>query len=216
MISSKKTRQKRNAQASRQRILEAAIVVFSKKGPTSATVDEIAARARLNKRLAYHYFGDKEKLYQAALHHVYDSFFSLEIELSDMLLPAEELLEILVRRYYRFLQDHPEFVRMICHENLNDARTARKLPLQGQKAPIITALQLAMQKGRDEGRFRNDIDAADLLISICALCFFYFSNRHTMGQLLGTNMTAPAHLNRRIRHVVSLLLHGIAAETPTK
>jgi len=205
---------KRNAQASKQRLLNAAIEVFARKGPGAATVDEISALAGLNKRLTYHYFGSKELLYKAALYQVYESFFSLEIELSAMLLPADELLETLVRRYYRFLDEHPDFVRMLCFENLNDAQAAREMNLQDKKAPIITALRLAQQVGQDAKRFRNDIDVADLLISIFSLCFFYFSNRYTMCQLLENNTTSLSNLDKRIKNVVALLLYGITAEKP--
>ena len=202
-------KRRRNADTSRKRLLEAAIKVFAKKGPEAATIDEISEKAGFNKRLTYHYFGSKEGLYKASLGQVYQQFFTLEIKLSSMLLPAEKLLEILVRRYYEFLRNHPEFVKMICFENLNEGNVAKKLNLHGQKAPVITALQLALQKGQSEKRFRHDIDVTDLLISIFALCFFYFSNRYTISQLLGNKALSPARLNKRIKSVVELLLHGI-------
>ena len=200
---------KRGSQSSMQDLLAAAIEVFAQRGPEAATVDEISRKAGLNKRMIYHYFGSKEQLYRQSLQYVYEQFRSLDISLSAMLLPVEELVETLVRQYYTFLHDHPNFVRLISYENLSGGEVVRQLGLGGQKAQIITALRLALEKGKAERQFRSGIDVPELLVSILALCFFYFSNANTMGEFVSeVAMTKPA-LERRVAHVVDLLLHGI-------
>ena len=202
-------KKRRNSTLSRRRLLEAAIAEFSARGPHATTLDDICGVASLNKRLVYHYYGDKQALYTAALKYVYSQFFSLEVELGSMLLPVEQLLEVLVERYYVFLRDHPTFLRMISFENLDGGRTAATLNLAGQKAPVITALRLALEKGKADGNFALDVDVNHLLVDIFALCYFYFSNSATMNLLLGENVLSPASVAQRIRHVVRLLLHGI-------
>jgi AcrR family transcriptional regulator len=57
----------RNPELTRQRILEAALSEFAAKGFAGARVDVIARRARINKRMLYHYFGDKEGLFREVL-----------------------------------------------------------------------------------------------------------------------------------------------------
>jgi AcrR family transcriptional regulator len=57
----------RNPGRSRERILSAALKEFSAKGFAGARVDAIARRAGINKRMLYHYFGDKEGLFKAVL-----------------------------------------------------------------------------------------------------------------------------------------------------
>src|SRR5579862_639348 len=57
----------RNPEQTQQRILEAALQEFSAKGFAGARVDVIARRARINKRMLYHYFGDKEGLFREVL-----------------------------------------------------------------------------------------------------------------------------------------------------
>src|SRR5262245_60158805 len=52
----------------RERILRAARREFVAKGFAGARVDAIARAASVNKRMLYHYFGDKEGLYRATLH----------------------------------------------------------------------------------------------------------------------------------------------------
>ncbi len=211
MTSPEKPKQTRDPQRSRERLLNAAMEVFAAHGLEAGSVDEICKKAGLNKRMAYHYFGSKQELYAQTIQRVYEQFFALEVELSSMLLDPEDLLEALVRRYYMFLRDHPTFVRLISFENLNDGQVAQSLELTGQKAPVMMALDLAIQKGQASGRFRAGIEAGDLLMSIFSLCFFYFSNRHTMSLLLGNKLGARG-VEKRIRHVTDLLLHGICAK----
>jgi AcrR family transcriptional regulator len=62
-----KTKVSRNPQQSQERILEAALKEFAAKGFAGARVDVIARRARINKRMLYHYFGDKEGLFREVL-----------------------------------------------------------------------------------------------------------------------------------------------------
>jgi AcrR family transcriptional regulator len=59
----------RNPKRSRERILAAALKEFAAKGFAGTRVDFIARRAAINKRMLYHYFGDKEKLFRAVLRH---------------------------------------------------------------------------------------------------------------------------------------------------
>jgi TetR/AcrR family transcriptional regulator len=57
----------RNPRLSRERILEAALREFAAEGFAGARVDAIARRARINKRMLYHYFGDKQGLFREVL-----------------------------------------------------------------------------------------------------------------------------------------------------
>src|SRR6266496_1154165 len=57
----------RNPERSRERILAAAFQEFAAEGFAGARVDRIAGRAGINKRMLYHYFGDKAGLFREVL-----------------------------------------------------------------------------------------------------------------------------------------------------
>ena len=202
---------RRNPAASRERLLRAGVKLFSARGPDGATVAMIAREARLNRRMLYHYFESKEGLYRAVIRHAYEELSSIEVELAHVLLPAEELLEKMIRANYRFMAGNPQVVRLLLWENLRQGKAARKIDLSAFKAPIIEALRIALARGKREGRFRRNIDEKQLLISCMALSFFYFSNRHTVSRALGFDMASPGAIDKRIKHVVRLLLSGIRA-----
>ena len=57
----------RNPERTRERILAAALQEFAANGFAGARVDVIAKRAAINKRMLYHYFGNKENLFREVL-----------------------------------------------------------------------------------------------------------------------------------------------------
>jgi len=57
----------RNPERTRERILAAALKEFSARGFAGARVDTIASAAEVNKRMLYHYFGNKESLFREIL-----------------------------------------------------------------------------------------------------------------------------------------------------
>ncbi|HEV2171040.1 MAG TPA: helix-turn-helix domain-containing protein, partial [Candidatus Binatus sp.] len=57
----------RNLNRTREKILVAALTEFSARGFAGARVDAIARRARVNKRMLYYCFGDKQGLYREIL-----------------------------------------------------------------------------------------------------------------------------------------------------
>ena len=59
--------QQRDPERTRERILDAAVEEFAAEGFTGARVDSIAEKAGVNKRMLYHYFGNKQELFQAII-----------------------------------------------------------------------------------------------------------------------------------------------------
>ena len=57
----------RNPERTRARILSAALKEFAANGFAGARVDAIARRAAINKRMLYHYFGNKKHLFREVL-----------------------------------------------------------------------------------------------------------------------------------------------------
>src|SRR5215475_10546478 len=88
--------QRRNPEATRQKLLTAARREFAASGLAGARVDEIADRAGVNKQLVYHYFGDKDALYLAVLEWVYEDIREQERRLNLEGLPPEKAIRKLI------------------------------------------------------------------------------------------------------------------------
>src|ERR1700693_5693864 len=85
--------QRRDPAATRRKLLVAARREFADSGLAGARVDEIAARAGVNKQLVYHYFGDKDALYLAVLEWVYEEIRTQERKLNLEGLPPQRGLQ---------------------------------------------------------------------------------------------------------------------------
>ena len=92
-------------QSTKERLLDAAIRVFSEKGFLAATVREICQEAGSNVAAVNYHFGDKEKLYNAVLWKVFsehESARDFNQAQADGLEPEERLAE-LIRTEVRYL-----------------------------------------------------------------------------------------------------------------
>ncbi|HWL51944.1 MAG TPA: TetR/AcrR family transcriptional regulator [Chthoniobacteraceae bacterium] len=190
----------------RLRILQTATHLFARKGFSGVSVDEIVSAAGVNKRMVYHYFGNKSGLYTAALEAAYDRLANVETEIFVDEPSVEVAVERLVYAYFGFLQNHPDFVDLILWENLG--RHLPALPASLTKAPILQALGRVIERGIASRQIRPGLDPQHMLIHLIGICMIYFSNRHTLSQTVGLDLQNPAILQEGIRQAISLVKHG--------
>lgn len=198
-------------EAVRARLLVVATRLFAQHGYRGTTVDGVVAAAAVNKRMVYHYFGDKERLYHAVLVEAYRGLEAVEITTLAHEAEGEVLVGEIVRAYFDFLAAHPEFVRLLLWENLNDGRGLAQIGTKLSKDPMLQLLERLLRDGIAAGRIRPDMDARHLLISIIGLCLVYSSNRFTLSQALKMNLGSARVRDEGVRHVTRLLLDGIKA-----
>ncbi len=199
----------KKSQITKARLLSVAIQVFADKGFSGATVDEIVAAAGINKRMVYHYFGSKEKLYQAVLKEVYERLANIELKTFSHPDDPEKVIEQVIQIYFAFLQDNPEFVNLLLWENLNRGHGIERADFELTKDPALHHLDETLQKGIAIGRFRSDVDVRHFLISLIGLCLIYFSNRYTLSKTLHVNLSSPKVLKDGLAHVTKMVMRGI-------
>ncbi len=99
------TRREREQQIRRESIIEAAQVLFEKKGFEQTTVDEIAAEAELGKGTIYSYFKSKEEIYIAILEKRLDF---LEQKMKEAVANPKSASDALYGLYDAFIEYHRE------------------------------------------------------------------------------------------------------------
>lgn len=200
------------AEDSKNRILLAAERIFSHKGLDGARVDEIAAKAEINKRMIYHYFESKENLYVEVLRRNYNKIYNLTKEAIVPGAAPQENAERALRRYFYFLAQDEEFVRLVSWEALQQGRYGSKV-LPELLYLLQEDLGQILQEGIEQGVFRQDLDIRHTLLSIHALCHVYF-NRHDMVQpMWPTDRMSEDMLESRLQHILDLVFHGILSPT---
>jgi AcrR family transcriptional regulator len=197
----------RDPERTQAQILAAATAEFTANGLSGARVDQIARRARVNKRMIYHYFGDKEGLYLAALEAAYSGIRTAErgLALADKD-PAEGMRELVLFTWQYFI-DHPEFLSLLGTENLHRAAYLKKSrKIRDLHSPLIGMIADLLERGAKRGVFRSGVDPVDLYISIAGLGWFYMSNRFTLSTIFGRDLTVAARLKTRGETMVEVVL----------
>ena len=188
-------------------ILAAATAEFAGKGIGGARVDAIAARAGANKRMLYHYFGNKQRLYLSVLERMYDEIRDAEAALKLEQLEPRAAMRRLVEFSFDYYTDHPHFIRLLDNENLHKARNLKRSPgIRQRNSPLVSMIEDLLQRGAASGDFRSDVNPVQLYISIAGLGYFYFANIHTLSAIFGLDLEADAARAARRRHVVEVVL----------
>jgi len=207
MLKKKTEAMPRDAGQTRKRILDAATVEFARKGLGGARVDAIAARAKSNKRMIYHYFGSKEGLFSAVLESAYLDIRSAEQRLKlEELSPAEAMAR-LVQFNWNYYLVHPEFLTLVNSENLHRARHLKTSEaIRQSSGQLVAMVGRILERGVKAGVFRPGVDPVQLNITIAAIGYYYFTNRFTGAIVYERDFLAPEHLDARLAFNIDTIL----------
>jgi AcrR family transcriptional regulator len=191
--------QVRDPDATKARILAAAEKEFARYGLGGARVDRIAAQAKSNKRMLYHYFGNKDALFAITVENAYAKFRLQEESLQfDSLEPVEALRKFISFTWDYFLA-HPEFITLVNSENLHKAR---HLKLSKRSTDInrafVARMKALLDRGANSGVFRKGLDPVQVHISIAAIAYYYLTNRFTAAIVFERDMMTPQALSSRL------------------
>ncbi len=202
---------KKKQEESREKILDAATVEFAAQGFGGGRVDAIARRAGTNKRMLYHYFGNKEVLYTAVLENAYANIRNHEQDLDLDHLDPHQAIRELVAFSFDYFVNHPEFIRLLNDENLYNAEhISGSRRIRAMHSPLIKQISQVLKRGQEAGVFRDDVDPMQLYISIAGLGYFYFSNASTLGAIFGRKLMSAAALKKRLDHVTEVIMGYLA------
>lgn len=188
----------RDPAATQKRILQAAKHEFARLGLGGARVDRIAARAKSNKRMLYHYFGKKDALFRRTLEDAYGDFrraeAALNIEADEPVAALRRLMEFTWAYYLA----NPEFITLVNSENLHKARHLKSSALMDEmNKPFVERMRSLLKRGAAAGAFRAELDPVQILIALAGLGFHYLNNRHTGEIVYGRDMMGAESLKKR-------------------
>lgn len=184
----------RDAQETRRRLLVVTAEAIAAAGSQGVRVDQIAAQAQINKRMIYHYFGDKDGLCAAVLDR---QLYWLAGSLSDAhLVRLRKLLLPLLPR--RGAQTDADPIGHMAPEALAEPRTHSIR----QAASIVVRSLLDLQ---GQGQVRESFDWNLLKL----LCQIAFNARNTADAAPAVESSSSSKVRISLSPVVSLL----AAET---
>jgi AcrR family transcriptional regulator len=198
--SKKRKAQVRDPDATQARILLAATQEFAKHGLGGARVDRIATRAKSNKRMLYHYFGNKDELFRITVENAYTEFRNAEAALQlDNMEPVAAIKRLVAFTWDYFLAN-PEFITLVNSENLHKAKhlkASKTTPDMSRK--FVGRMQTLLTRGEQAGVFRKNLDPVQVNITIAAIGYYYLTNRYTGAIVFERDMMTAEALSARLK-----------------
>jgi TetR/AcrR family transcriptional regulator len=190
---------RRQPEASRDAILNAALAEFAQEGHAGARMDAIAASARVNKALLYYYFHDKESLYGAVLDRFFIRLSERVMSELDAVAPVGERLLRYTCAHFDCVAESPHYARLFQGELMSAGRGGSPhLTRVAERyiRPIAMRVTEVLQQGIASGEFRA-VDPVQFAPSIAAINVHYFVIAPVTRALFGRDPYAPEAINHR-------------------
>ncbi|OGF58757.1 MAG: hypothetical protein A2Y62_09600 [Candidatus Fischerbacteria bacterium RBG_13_37_8] len=150
----------------RDKIMQAAEVLFMKKGFKATTIRTIAKEAKVNIALINYHFKSKEELYKELIL-IKSTMLSSKLDeiVKDNSLNGGEKLDKLIHTYAEFIYSNPNIARFLVSEMTMESEVARWI-IKRYISKIFGKIMLIIKQAYDDGFIRSDIDISVLLPSI--------------------------------------------------
>jgi TetR/AcrR family transcriptional regulator len=179
----------RNPERTRERILCAALKEFSAHGFAGARVDAIARQAAINKRMLYHYFGDKEDLFKAVLRRKITERQAWAENLSGD--PAESLTF-----WFEAACKDLDWVRMLEWEALQEAD--KKLIDGKQRLAAVASGLKRIRRRQARGQISGDLDPRHVMLTMRSLTMFPAAFPQLTEMIIGRPVSDPKFQRERV------------------
>ncbi|WP_297731397.1 TetR family transcriptional regulator [uncultured Maricaulis sp.] len=202
---------RRNAEATKARLMAAGEDLFAAHGFTGTTLDAIAEKAEANKAMVRYYFGDKDGLYTAIIEAIIDDVLArLKAELAQPVDPVADMGDF-IEVFARAIISRPGFPRMILRDYLDGEIMTREGPARKLRNFMETTRRF-YEAGHAKGRFRA-VDPHMLHLSIVGSAIFFSVTRRIRTAISTHQGMADFEIEAApfTRHLRDLMLSGITS-----
>jgi TetR/AcrR family transcriptional regulator len=204
----------------KEKIISAAIEVFAEKGKHGARMEQIAAKAKVNKAMLYYYYSSKDNLFREMLKTITQKIFRHVFSIVSPAIAYDESpidkVKRIVSAHFEAFSQNSNFAKIAVQALANEPHELRSAikSLKGNmggtnRAPIEFFLSI-FKEGVSRKELR-DVDPKQVLISIVGMNLVYFTAKPVAEALLNLNVEDDqAFLRERKESIIDLVLHGIA------
>jgi TetR/AcrR family transcriptional regulator len=205
---------RRQPEASRDAILQAALAEFAQEGLAGARMDAIAASASVNKALLYYYFHDKESLYGAVLDRFFLRLTERVMSELDGAAPRGERILRYACAHFDCVAESPHYARLFQGELMSAGRGGSPHVTRIAESyirPIAMRVSELLQQGTASGEFRQ-VDPFQFAPSIAAINVHYFVIAPVARVLFNRDPYAPAAIRQRRAAVLDFVAAALFAD----
>ncbi|MEJ0011929.1 MAG: HTH-type transcriptional regulator RutR [Bauldia sp.] len=202
-----KTRKRTRIQAANEeRILDAALDVFSTHGFRGATVDQVAERAGMTKPNLLYYFRRKRDIYLAVLNRTHEMWLQPLEELVADGDPATEISDYIDRKL-EMARDNPKASRLFAMEIIQGAPVLGDV-LAGRLKTLVDDKAAIIRRWVAEGKLAP-VDPYHLIFMVWATTQHYADFEVQIRSILGARAERPAHFALAKATLEQVFLKGV-------
>lgn len=190
----------------RDRILEAALDIFSRDGYRGASIEEIARSAGMSKPNLFYYYENKDAIYQALLNYILKNWAEPLERINADGDPRSEIISY-IRRKVEIAKNHPRESRLFASEIMRGAEHFKDV-LAGEHKKLVDEKAKIIRKWMRDGALIKT-DPHHLIFSIWAMTQHYADFDTQVRILLGPNKGSEGRFEDAARTIETLLLKGL-------
>ncbi|MCE0489509.1 TetR family transcriptional regulator [Pantoea sp. Mb-10] len=200
-------KRKNDPEGLKKRILAGALKTFAEFGMQGARLEQIAEHAQTTKRMVVYHFVNKEQLYIAVLEQVYQAIREHESGLNLAVMAPEQAMIKLVEASFDYHAAHPDFMRLVCTENLLRGRyITQSSRIKAMNKSALDLLDDILTRGQQQGVFLDDLNTVDVHRLVSSICVHHVANRYTFHYLFTPDDSEADSLRRNRQLAVTATL----------
>lgn len=178
----------RNAERTRNSILQAAKEEFFEKGYTGARIESIAKRAGINKQLIYHYFKGKEHLINETI-----ANFMAMVPTGNLSLPADpaEIAEFRLKVNMEHLREFLKFTAWEAVEELPENPNGEETRKQ-----VLHSYNEDIKSKQEAGLVPKELDPAMVTLMMSSLTVYPLLYENVTRMITGHTLDEPGFQKR--------------------
>ena len=157
------------SEQTRQQILAAASRLFAARGYASTSTQAIIAAARVSKPVLYYHFGSKAGLFRVIVDEAENQLLEVILKSKASAPDVRRQLEEICATMFRFARENPSVIGL----TLELTAAAQRCPARKQCLRKMrrrhTVIGKIMERGRNEGLFRQEFSNEQLLVGFLGL-----------------------------------------------
>ncbi|MBN2325470.1 MAG: TetR/AcrR family transcriptional regulator [Spirochaetes bacterium] len=203
----------------REKIMQSALKVFSRKGYSPAALDEVAREASIAKGTLYLYFQDKEDLFSGTILYVMDKLAErMQKNISDTMDPIETM-KTLAYEELDFFAKNSEFfglIHTVMSGNLLGNHRSLLKTINERRFELIEYLKRLITEAKKTGQIKSDIETVDIVYAFIGMI------ESSIDQMHFIDGTCTAHdrsqsdikmdIGRKVDTILCILLDGVRTD----
>lgn len=210
-MAKQETGRKRDTEATREALMDAATELFAERGFDGTRVDQIAQTAGVNKAMISYHFGGKKRLYNEILAVTLNSAHVRFHEIRHSSAPADDRLRDFIFAFADLAATQPALPVMVIREVLSGGLHIDE-DLLPRFLDLFKLVQEIIEQGVREGTFTN-VNSYVTHLSLLGSLVFFFATKQVRELLAGAPLPSSVpEVREFVRDLERMMRRGLAAQ----